>query len=224
MQTDKTPDDPASKRRPGRPPVKGPTARQQEVLDFIRAATLADHRPPSTEEIRRHFQFRSSFAVRTHLMALEKKGLVQITRNIARGITLTDAPDEIPSGVRRVPLLGEAPAGNPIEAIEEAGEHIIVDATMFSRTGLFALRVRGDSMIGAGIHDRDIALIHSGVEAEVGELVLARLNGEVTIKRLCRRRNLLYLHPENPKYPDIFPGDDDDFAVVGTVAGLIRKC
>ena len=211
------------KRRPGRPPVTGPTARQREILDFIREAIRADRRPPSIDEIRQHFRFQSTFAVRTHLAALEKKGLVRIARNSHRGLSLSDDADSAWRESRLVPLLGDAPAGNPIEAIERADEHIALDSALLPEGEIFAIRVRGDSMIGAGIFDYDVALIRPGPEARDGDLVLARLNNEVTVKRLRFRRGMPYLHPENPKYADIIPGEGDDFSIIGTVSGIFRK-
>ncbi len=213
----------ARRRRPGRPPVEGPTARQREILDFIRGAIQADRRPPSIDEIRRHFSFQSTFAVRSHLAALEKKGLLRITRNSHRGLSLPHGGDAAWRESRAVPLLGDAPAGNPAEAIEQADEHIALDSAFFPDGRIFAIRVRGDSMIDAGIFDHDVALIRPGPEARDGELVLARLNNEVTIKRLRFAGGKPYLHPENPKYKDIVPADGDDFYIIGTVSGIVRK-
>lgn len=212
-----------SKRGPGRPPIEGPTARQREILDFIRAASQAGNRPPSIDEIRGHLKFQSTFAVRTHLRSLEGKGLLRIARNSHRGISLADDDAPPRSGSRAVPLLGDAPAGSPAEAIERADDHITLDPDLFPQDGLFAIRVRGDSMIDAGIHDRDVALIHPGSEAADGVLVLARLNGEVTIKRLRFRKGKPFLHPENPAYADIPVKDRDELSIIGTIAGIIRK-
>ncbi len=219
------------KRRPGRPPVDGPTARQRAVLAFIRDAIQTNRRPPTVEEIRLHFKLRSPFAVREHILALEKKGLLNIAKRSSRGLSLPDSAgadagaDALASvrGMRRIPLLGDAAAGQPIEAIEQYDEHIALDENMFPGSGMFAIRVRGDSMIDAGINDRDIALIQPGSEAKTGDLVLARLNGEVTIKRLRFERGKPYLHPENAAYSDIVPEDGDEFSIIGTVAGIVRK-
>lgn len=211
------------KRRPGRPPVEGPTDRQREILGFIREALQTNRRPPSIDEIRRHFRFQSTFAVRTHLAALEKKGLLRIARNSHRGLSLPDDTGADGHETRLVPLLGDAPAGNPVEAIEQADEHIALDTALVPNGEIFAIRVRGDSMIGAGIFDHDVALIRPGPEARDGDLVLARLNNEVTVKRLRFRRGKPYLHPENPKYGDIVPGEGDDFSIIGTVSGIFRK-
>ncbi len=211
------------KRRPGRPPVEGATARQQAILDFIRETIQANRRPPTVEEIRRYFNFRSPFAVREHILALEKKGLLNIAKRSSRGLSLPDDADAPIRPMRRIPLLGDAAAGQPIEAIEQYGEHIALDENMFPDSGMFAIRVCGDSMIDAGINDHDIALIQPGSEAKTNDLVLARLNGDVTIKRLCFAHGKPYLHPENVTYSDIVPEDGDDFSVIGTVAGIIRK-
>ena len=215
------------KRRLGRPPAEGATARQQAVLDFIRETIRVNRRPPTVEEIRLHFKFRSPFAVREHILALEKKGLLNIAKRSSRGLSL---PDDVSAGadasahrMRRIPLLGEAAAGQPIEAIEQYDEHIALDESMFPGPGMFAIRVRGDSMIDAGINNHDVALIQPNPEARAGALVLARLNGDVTIKRLRFTKGKPYLHPENAKYEDIVPEDSDDFSIIGTVAGIIRK-
>ncbi len=217
------------KRRTGRPPVEGATARQQAVLDFIRETIQANRRPPTVEEIRLHFNFRSPFAVREHILALEKKGLLNIAKRSSRGLSLPDdvsanaGADASAHRMRRIPLLGEAAAGQPIEAIEQYDEHIALDESMFPGPGMFAIRVRGDSMIDAGINNHDVALIQPNPEARAGALVLARLNGDVTIKRLRFTKGKPYLHPENAKYEDIVPEDSDDFSIIGTVAGIIRK-
>ncbi len=219
------PESPLQKRRPGRPPAEGATARQQAVLDFIRETIQANRRPPTVEEIRLHFKLRSPFAVREHILALEKKGLLNIAKRSSRGLSLPDDADaDAPvHGMRRIPLLGEAAAGRPIEAIEQYDEHIALDESMFPGSGMFAIRVRGDSMIDAGINNHDVALIQPNPGANAGDLVLARLNNEVTIKRLRFAKGKPYLHPENAAYTDIVPKDDDEFSIIGTVAGIIRK-
>lgn len=222
-KTDKATNVSRAKRGPGRPPIAGPTARQREILEFIREASRSGQRPPSIDEIRRHLKFQSTFAVRTHLLSLEKKGLLRIARNSHRGISLPDGDGAGRSDSRLVPLLGDAPAGSPAEAIERADEHISLDPALFPQSDVFAIRVRGDSMIDAGIHDHDIALIRPGSEAADGALVLARLNGEVTIKRLRFARGRPFLHPENAAYADIPVKDGDDLSIIGTVAGIIRK-
>lgn len=211
------------KRRPGRPPIEGPTARQRQILDFVRETVRAGERPPSIDEIRAYLQFSSTNAVRTHLQALEKKGLLKIARNSHRGIGLPDGDRAARGETRLVPLLGDAPAGSPTEAIEQADEHVALDSAMFPHENVFAIRVRGDSMIDAGIHDHDIALIRPGAEAGDGALVLARVNNEVTIKRLRFKKGKPYLHPENTAYRDIYVKDGDDLSVIGTVAGIVRK-
>ncbi len=211
-----------AKRGPGRPPIEGPTARQREILEFIRAASQAGRQPPSIDEIRQHLKVQSTFAVRNHLQALERKGLLRIARNRHRGISLPKDDSAIRSASRVVPLFGEAPAGNPAEAIEQADEHIALDPALFPQTDIFAVRVRGDSMIDAGIHNHDVALIRPGPEAADGALVLARLNNEVTLKRLRFKKGMPYLHPENAAYSDILVKDEDDLSIIGTVAGIIR--
>jgi repressor LexA len=217
------PKNPDQKRRPGRPPVEGPTARQQAVLDFVRDTIQANRRPPTIEEIRRHFKYRSPFVVREHIAALEKKGLLHVAKRSSRGLSLPEDDDTPERKTRLVPVLGDAAAGSPIEAIEQHGEHIALDEGMFPAPGMFAVRVRGDSMIDAGINDHDVALIQPTTEAREDDLILARLHNEVTIKRLRFTKGKPRLHPENARYDDIIPEEGDDFAIIGTVAGIIRK-
>lgn len=219
--SDKKPD--SQKRRPGRPPIAGPTARQEEILAFIRTVIHSGKRPPSIDEIRRHLRFQSTNAVRSHLQSLERKGLLHIAKNSHRGISLPEDDANARGDSRLAPLLGDAPAGSPTEAIEQAGEHVVLDPSLFPQADIFAIRVRGDSMRDAGIHDRDVALIRPGPEAADGALVLARLNNEVTLKRLCFKNGIPSLHPENPEYADIPVREGDDFSIIGTVAGIIRK-
>ncbi len=213
--------------RPGRPPVAGATPRQREVLDFVRTALADTGLTPTVEEIRRHFRFKSTFAVRCHLLALAKKGLVEMAPGIHRGLRIVGEAGKVEdaraAATFSVPLLGDAPAGVPVEAVEVGDERLEVDGSLFKPERLFAIRVRGDSMLGAGINDRDLALIRPAAAAPEGAIVLARLNGETTLKRLGVKQGRPYLLPENPAYRDIVPESGDDFTIVGVLTGIIRK-
>lgn len=196
-----------------------PTTRQLQILDYLRKAIKDNSRPPTLDEIRKHFGWHSTNAARSHLVLMEKKGLIRLNKNSHRGIVVSET--ETPHS-KNVPLLGEAPAGRPVEEIAQTEERLTVDAGMFPQNNLFAIRVRGDSMVGAGINDRDVALIHYGAEARSGAIILARLNSEVTVKRLLSDADSVRLHAENPAYQDITVNAWDDFTIVGPVVGVMR--
>ena len=196
------------------------TTRQQEILDFIEREVTQHGLPPTRAEIVDHFGFASPNAAQCHLRALARQGAIELRPNQARGIiprTLGTGAGSAP-----LPLIGRVTAGRPILAVEHHEDQVSIDAGQFRPRPDYALRVQGDSMIEAGIFDRDLLLVHRTPEARSGQIIVARLGDEVTVKRLRRRGRSNWLEPANPRYETIPIRPDDDFAIEGLGVGVIR--
>ena len=197
------------------------TARQQEVLDFIRQQQQQTGFPPSSREIQVHFGFQSQTAAMNHLRALERKGVINRTPGKAR--SAVDPSFRFLPGLRSIPILGQIPAGMPSEALEWSGSKLGVDLAAFgveSGAEVFALRVRGDSMIGAQIADGDTVLLQKRVPKN-GEIVAALIDGESTLKRYLLDHGEPFLKAENPQYPDLLPAEE--LVIQGVMIGLLRR-
>ncbi len=214
------------------------TERQRAVLEFIITRREEGKLPPTLDEIRRHFRWRAVGTVQDHLRALEAKGYLERSR-AARGIRVlqdpaAEAAEEAglwaPSRVGGerggvpVPLLGEVAAGRPILAAEQVEEEWILDEKLTRGEKNFLLRARGESMAGAGIRDGDYLLVRPQPSAENGEIVVAMIEDEVTVKRLQRKGRGIELRAENPAFPPILcrPGEEDP-AILGKVVAVLRK-
>jgi len=195
------------------------STRQAEILDYIRRFTRSEGLPPTRAEINRHFGFASPNAAQSHLRALEKKGAIRINAGLARGIVPID--DDAVTGTG-IPLIGRVAAGRPILAVENLEKRVQLDAALFRPLPDYLLRVAGESMIEAGIHDGDLLAVHRTTEAHTGQIIVARLNDEVTVKRLRRRGRGVVLEAANPEFGDIVITRDDDFAIEGRAVGVIR--
>jgi repressor LexA len=200
------------------------TRRQQEILEFIRTSKARDGFPPTRAEIVRHFGFRSPNAAQCHLRALAEHGAIRLVPGTARGIIPADDLDTASPPLRdlRVPLIGRVTAGTPVLAVENHEDDLLVDPGQFRPRPDFALRVQGDSMIDAGIRDRDLLLVHRTPDARHGQIVVARLDDEITVKRLRRRGKAIFLDPENPDYEPIRVSPESGFAIEGLGVGVIR--
>jgi repressor LexA len=197
------------------------TARQQEVLDFIRRQQQLTGFPPSSREIQTHFGFQSQTAAMNHLRALQRKGVINRTPGKAR--SAVDPSFRFLPGLRPIPLLGQIPAGLPTETSEWRGSELGVDLAAFgveSRAEVFAVKVRGDSMIGAQIADGDTVLLQKRVPKN-GEIVAALIDGESTLKRYLLNHGEPFLKAENPLYPDLLPAAE--LVVQGVMIGLLRR-
>jgi repressor LexA len=196
------------------------TARQQQVLDFIQAHQRQHGVSPSLREIQAHFGFASPFAVQRHVDALTKKGALHRLAGKARGLL---HPAHHPgTALVRIPLYGVIPAGLPTDAEQEPDSYVSVDAASLGvrpATKLFALRVRGDSMTGASILDRDIVFL-TPREPRVHDIVAALIDGESTLKRFLVQRGRPFLRAENPRYPDLLPATE--LVIQGVMVGLLR--
>jgi len=200
------------------------TARQQEILDFLEGQMTRTGVMPSTREIQEHFRFASQTASVNHLKALEKKGAIQRMAGKARAVALPSMLNREP--VVEFPLYGQIAAGMP-ETIEQEPEgRVAIDAASLGiRPGVssFALRVRGDSMIDAGILDGDFVVARQQPDAEPGDVVVAGIPGEeATVKTFRRRGKKIGLVPSNPAYSEIIL-PPEDVTVYGKVVTLLRR-
>jgi len=202
------------------------TTRQKQVLKFVSEFIEKHKFPPTRSELAAHFGFRSPNAAEAHLRALEKKSMIGIERGAARGITLLPlAVDELPPSTHMpLPLVGRVAAGSPILAQENIEDEYRVDPSLFPRKPHYLLRVEGMSMQDAGILDGDLLAVHRTPEARNGQIVVARVDDEVTVKRFRRRGFLVQLVPENI---DFSPIEVDlrlqELAIEGLGVGVIRQ-
>jgi len=203
------------------------TDRQEEILRFIQQFRDENGYPPTLREIGRKFNIVSTFGVKRHLEALEKKGYLNIESNASRGISLQPS-DEFPQFERndnfaKVPIIGRVAAGSPITAIENIEGSLIIDPSFMKSTdNCFALRVKGDSMINAGIFEGDLVVVLPKKEAANGETIVAMLEDEVTVKTFENKNNKVRLIPENDNYKPIDVTGRKEFSIVGKVVGVVR--
>jgi len=202
--------------------MKYVTERQRDILQFIREFQKERGIAPTHREICDHFGFSSYGTVYKHLSLLEKKGLIRRDWNQKRGVELIEkrAPDA-PAGVRELPLFGTIAAGQPLE-VSQSDETMTVPEHLTTRGENFVLKVRGDSMMDDGILDGDYVIIARRERADNGEMVVANVNGEVTLKRLYREGDRVRLQPANSLMRPIF-ADARDVSVQGVVVGLMRR-
>jgi len=201
------------------------TARQKEILKFISEFIEKRKFPPTRSELSAHFGFRSPNAAEAHLRALEKKSVIGIGRGVSRGITLLPlALEELPASANTpLPLVGRVAAGSPILAQENIEDEYRVDPALFPRKPDYLLRVEGMSMQGAGILHGDLLAVHRTPEARNGQIVVARVDDEVTVKRFHRRGFQVQLIPENADFEPIAVDlRRQDLAIEGLGVGVIR--
>ena len=196
------------------------TNRQQQIYSFICSAIERDGMPPTRADIAAEFGFKSANAAEEHLKALARKGYIEIVPGTSRGIRIVD---EAPEGL---PLIGRVAAGSPILAQEHVEEHIAFDPSFWQPRADFLLEVNGDSMIDVGICDGDYLVVHSCKEASNGEIVVARIDEDVTVKRLrkTRSKHVVHLEAENPDFSTIEVDlREHSFAIEGISVGVIRR-
>ena len=197
------------------------TERQRDVLRFIQGRIEGEGVAPTLQEIATAFGFRSTASAQKHVAHLERKGFLLRQKHQKRGLVLPgQAPEK--SAASEIPLYGVVAAGSPIESYPD-DERIFVP-TDFLRSGdHFVLRVRGDSMIGDGVHDGDLVVVQRAQEARDGEMVVALVGGEATLKRIYHEgRHDIRLQPANPALPAIIVRADD-VQVQGVIVGLLRR-
>jgi repressor LexA len=192
------------------------TARQQEILDFIRTFVEDEGFPPTRADICRAMGFASPNAAETHLRMLERKGAIEMLEGASRGIRVMEE-----SGM---PIVGRVAAGSPILAAENVEARIPLGPSMFRPRASYLLRVRGLSMKDAGILDGDLLAVHKTAEARAGQIVVARLGDDVTVKRYQPRRGAIELVAENPAFKTIVVNPrSEPFAIEGIAVGVIRN-
>ncbi len=200
------------------------TARQQEVLDFVKERIEATGVPPTRAEIARNLGFRSVNAAVDHLRSLQRKGLVELTPHIARGIRLVEETQPTVDAENELPVIGRVTAGRPILSEEHIESHYPVSPHLFHPPADYLLRVRGMSMRDAGIYDGDLLAIQQQTEAANGQIVVAKIDDDITVKRLSRRGTRMRLVAENPDYPPIELNRlRMNVSIEGIAVGVIRQ-
>ena len=202
------------------------TPRQAEILEFIRSALTESGAPPTRDEIARAFGFRSLNAAEQHLQALQKKGLIELVAGTSRGIRLKDSVRELMAAAQQIslPLVGKVAAGSPILAQENVLATPAIDPATFKPRADYLLEVRGMSMRDAGILEGDWLAVHKKSQAHSGQIVVARLGDDVTVKRLKLRGARAELIAENPDFaPIVVDMRRDPFAIEGIAVGVIRS-
>jgi repressor LexA len=191
------------------------TPRQQQILRLIRSHIADSGYPPTRAEICRAMGFHSPNAAEAHLRALERKGMIEMAPGASRGLKLRE-----PTGL---PLIGQVAAGSPMLAASNIERYCQIDPGLFKPEADYLLRVRGMSMRDAGILDRDLLAVHRTQSFRSGQIVVARLHDEVTVKRIRQRRHLAELAPENPDFETMVVDlRREPLAIEGIAVGVIR--
>ena len=213
------------------------TARQQQILDLIQTAIARTGAPPTRAEIAAELGFKSANAAEEHLQALARKGVIELVSSTSRGIRLCGETVRHINAVRgtqfslpipglsqlTLPLIGRVAAGSPILAQEHVDQTYTLEGSLFAHKPDYLLKVRGMSMRDAGIMDGDLLAVQSTREARSGQIIVARLGDDVTVKRLRRTGSAIELLPENPDYPVIVVQPGEPFEIEGLAVGLIRN-
>ncbi|MDP2303128.1 MAG: transcriptional repressor LexA [Ignavibacteria bacterium] len=206
------------------------TDRQKEILEFINQFRGENGYPPTLREIGRNFGMASTFGVKRHLDALEKKGYLTVESNSSRAISVIEDNDPLTSNVfsiedfyARIPIVGRVAAGTPISAIENIEGNLVVDSNLLKKgDDCFALRVKGESMINAGIFDGDLVIVSSQTEANNNDIIVAMIDNEATVKRFSNKRGKIQLLPENDSFSPIDVNYLENFTIIGKVVGIMR--
>jgi repressor LexA len=207
------------------------TDTQQAILTFLAERIAEEGMPPSQTEIQRAFGFKSVRAAQYHLEALEAAGAIERVPGRNRGIRLLKAPQVQQAELQlaaanddamRLPILGQVAAGAPIGADADMHGYVMLDCTFFKPAPDYLLKVKGDSMIDEGIFDGDLIGVHRTGDAASGQIVVARVDDEITVKLLKIGKNGIRLLPRNPDYAPIEVQPDQDFAIEGLYCGLVR--
>jgi len=200
------------------------TERQKEVFEFLKDFLRERGFPPTLREIASHFGLRGPKAPQKTLNILERKGYIRKVPGGSRAIEILSYPQFSLTHILSVPIVGRVRAGEPLLAIENIEGYINLDRSLVSSGDVFLLRVQGDSMIEAHIQDGDFALVKPQPNAENGEIVVALIEDEATIKRIFKKRDLIRLEPANPKMePIVVKKGEKKITIVGKVVGIFRK-
>jgi repressor LexA len=210
------------------------TPRQQQILELIQSAIANTGSPPTRAEIANELGFKSANAAEEHLQALARKGAIELVSGTSRGIrlkgnNLRTMQDSMANTINQtisgfsLPLVGRVAAGSPILAQEHVDQSYYVESSLFQRKPDYLLRVRGMSMRDAGIMDGDLLAVQSTRDAKNGQIVVARLGDDVTVKRYRRTTDRIELLPENPDFKTIVVEPGEPFEIEGLAVGLIRS-
>ncbi|REL31116.1 transcriptional repressor LexA [Thalassotalea euphylliae] len=200
--------------------MKPLTARQSQIFELIKDKIADTGMPPTRAEIADFFGFKSANAAEEHLKALAKKGYIEMLPGTSRGIRLADAFVE-ESGL---PLIGQVAAGEPILAQEHVEDRYQIDGNLFQPAADYLLRVNGESMKDIGIMDGDLLAVHQTTDVHNGQVIVARVEDDVTVKRFKREGNVVYLHAENEEFAPIEVDlTSQHFNVEGIAVGVIRN-
>ncbi len=206
------------------------TDRQEEILLFIQQFQQESGYPPTLREIGKNFGISSTFGVKRHLDALVKKGYLNILGNASRGISINKSEffNSIPVNIsekenNKIPIIGRVAAGSPILSEENIEGSILIDQTFLKKSdNCFALKVKGDSMIDAGIFEDDLVIISPQTTANNGDIIVARISDEVTVKVYEFKNQGVKLIPQNKNYSPIVIKNKEEFSIVGKVTGVLR--
>lgn len=203
------------------------TERQQEILSFIHQFRDENGYPPTLREIGKRFEISSTFGVKRHLDALVKKGYLNIESNASRGISILRDDLVIDADrndiFRKIPIVGRVAAGSPILAIENIEGSIVIDPAFMKKSqDCFALKVKGDSMVNAGIFENDLVIVTPRSNAVNGDIIVAMLEDEVTVKSFEKKNEAIRLLPQNDNYSPIEIDKSKEFKIIGKVTGVVR--
>lgn len=207
------------------------TDRQKEILNYIQNFINENGFPPTLREIAAHFGLASTFGVKRHLEALKKKGYLKIESFASRAISLRKKSfNEIESEkmnynpqIISIPVVGRVAAGSPILSEENLDGMIAIDSNFFKNAkDCFALKVSGDSMINVGIFDGDLVIVNPDEKVSQHDIVVARVDDEITVKNYEKKNNKVFLIPQNEKYEPIIVTEKNNFSFVGKVIGVVR--
>jgi repressor LexA len=205
----------------GRRPIRQITPSQERVLRAVARFIRKHNYPPTLQELADGLSLAGP-SVYEQVNQLVKKGYLQRDAGKARGLKVLRQPDGAVAELVAVPIVGAVAAGSPILAEENIIGEILVEGALAAQGRLFGLRVRGESMLGAGIHHRDVVIVRRQPLAEHGDIVVATVDGDATVKRLFVREGQIELRPENPKHRPIAIGPDTDLRIVGKVIAVRR--
>lgn len=207
------------------------TDRQEEILNFIQQYQHVNGYPPTLREIGKKFGIVSTFGVKRHLEALTKKGYLNILSNASRGISINRDDFETTNVIdinginnnNKIPIIGRVAAGSPITAEENVEGSIVIDESFMKKDNdSFALRVKGDSMIDAGIFEGDLVIVSPKTISVNGDIIVARVDDEVTVKIYENKNQQIKLIPQNKNYAPILVDKKNEFSIVGKVTGVVR--
>jgi len=201
------------------------TDRQKEILDFIKEYLGFNGYPPTLREIAKQFNIASTFGIKRHLDALQKKGYLSVESFASRAISLTENPTEKnqQNNSVEIPVVGRVAAGYPLMSEENIEGSISIQSGLLkNKSEIFGLKVKGESMKNAGIFEGDIIIVNQQKDAVNGDIVVALLDNEATVKRFLIKNNKITLMPENENYNPIEVNNSDEFSIIGKVMGVFR--